>query len=100
MIVNGAPAKRLKVRFLVKESDKKPGKDGDTLVIYLKYANAKNILLVLQSIGKQLIDKDKKSTKQTINIHTDGAANSIITAPNAISNNIKSVISKLDIRRA
>lgn len=101
LIVGGAPAKRLKVRFLVKELDKKANKDGDTLVIYLKYANAKDILPVLQSIGKQLIDEGKKDTKQKINIHADDATNAIIiTAPNAVSNNIKSVIDKLDIRRA
>lgn len=101
LIVGGAPAKRLKVRFLVKELDKKANKDGDTLVIYLKYANAKDILPVLQSIGKQLIDEGKKDTKQKINIHADDATNAIIiTAPNVVSNNIKSVIDKLDIRRA
>jgi len=101
LIVGGAPAKRLKVRFLVKELDKESNKGGDTVVIYLKYAKAKDILPVLQSIGKQLIAEGKKSVKQTVNIHADDATNSIvITAPSIISSNIKSVIGKLDIRRA
>ncbi len=101
LIVGGAPAKRLKVRFLVKELDKESDRGGDTVVVYLKYAKAKDILPVLQSIGKQLIEGGKKSIKQTINIQADDATNSIIvTAPSMIFSNIKNVISKLDIRRA
>lgn len=101
LIVGGAPAKRLKVRFLVKELDKDAGKGGDTVVIYLKYAKAKDILPVLQSIGKQLIEEGKKSIKQTVNIHADESTNAIIiTAPSIVASNIKNVIAKLDIRRA
>lgn len=101
LIVGGAPAKRLKVRFLVKELDKDAGKGGDTIVIYLKYAKAKDILPVLQSIGKQLVEEGKKSIKQTVNIHADEATNAIIiTAPSIVASNIKNVIAKLDIRRA
>jgi general secretion pathway protein D len=100
LIVGGAPAKRLKVRFLVKELDKKHNKSGNTSVVYLKYAEAKDILPVLQSIGKQIVDDDKSELKG-LNIQSDEATNSIIiTAPAEISNNIKSVIEKLDIRRA
>jgi general secretion pathway protein D len=103
IIVGGASAKRLKVRFLAKELDKYQDKEGGTSVVYLKYANAKDILPVLQNIAKQTMSNNKGTAQSNSNvsIQADESTNAIIiTASPAISKNIKKVISKLDIRKA
>jgi general secretion pathway protein D len=103
IIIGGAPAKRLKVRFLAKELDKHQDKEGGTSVVYLRYANANDILPILQNIAKQTISNNKGTAEgnANISIQADESTNAIIiTASNAISRDIKNVISKLDIRKA
>ena len=103
IIVGGASAKRLKVRFLAKELDKHQNKEGGTSVVYLRYANAKDILPVLQNIAKQTMSDNKGTAQGNTNasIQADESTNAIIiTASTAISKDIKKVISKLDIRKA
>ena len=103
IIVGGAPAKRLKVRFLAKELDKKQSKKGETSVVYLRYANAGEILPILQNIGTQVVIDADSTEKETnnISIQADESTNAIIiTASIAATNNIKNVISLLDIRKA
>ena len=102
IIVGGAPAKRLKVRFLVKELDKAQNYEGETSVVYLRYANAREILPILQNI--EIIAKDSvDSVSETIktSIQADESTNAIIiTGSIAATNNIKNVIRLLDIRKA
>ncbi|CAC9444134.1 General secretion pathway protein D [uncultured Gammaproteobacteria bacterium] len=99
IIVGGNKNKRLKARFLISELDKQQGESGDTSIIYLKHADAKNILPVLQGIAKQTNNKVQKN-KVSINIQADEATNAIvITAPVAITLNIKKIINKLDVER-
>jgi len=111
IIVGGAPAKRLKVRFLVNELDKKQAKEGETSVVYLRYANATEILPILQNIAIHSIGSEQGSEKETngsgikadesANIKADESTNAIIiTASAATARNIKNVISLLDIRKA
>lgn len=103
IIVGGAPAKRLKVRFLAKELDRHQDKEAGTSVIYLRYANAKEILPVLQNIAKQTMLNNKGTAQNNTNasIQADESTNAIIiTASTTISKDIKKVIGKLDIRKA
>jgi len=102
IIVGGAPAKRLKVRFLVKELDKMQNKEGETNVVYLRYANASEILPILQNI-EILADNGAESSTESskTSIQADESTNAIIiTASLASTNNIKNVIRLLDIRKA
>ena len=102
IIVGGAPAKRLKVRFLVKELDKMQNKEGETSVVYLRYANASEILPILQNI-EILADDGVESSTETnkTSIQADESTNAIIiTASLASTNNVKNVIRLLDIRKA
>ena len=103
IIVGGAPAKRLKVRFLAKELDKKQNKKGETTVVYLRYANAGEILPIRQNSGTQvMIDADStEKVANNISMQADESTNAIIiTASIAATNNIQNVISLLDIRKA
>ena len=102
LIVGGSVSQRLKLRFLVTELDKYQAKHGDTSVIYLKYSDAKKILPILQNITKQQGDrKNAAPSNQTANIQADEVTNAIIiTASVSVTNNVKSIIEQLDIRRA
>ena len=102
IIVGGAPAKRLKVRFLLKELDKAQNKEGETSVVYLRYANANEILPILQNIETLVDDEVEPATKSSMtSIQADESTNAIIiTASIASTNNIKNVIRLLDIRKA
>ncbi|MDC9715063.1 MAG: type II secretion system secretin GspD [Gammaproteobacteria bacterium] len=99
IIIGGNQSKRLKARFLISELDKQQGESGATSIIYLKHADAKNVLPILQGIAKQTTDKAQKN-KVPVNIQADESTNAIvITAPVAITLNIKKIINKLDIER-
>ena len=102
IIVGGAPAKRLKVRFLVKELDKVQNKEGETSVVYLRYANANEILPILQNIVTLADDSADAATESIkTSIQADESTNAIIiTASISSTNNIKNVIRLLDIRKA
>jgi general secretion pathway protein D len=102
IIVGGAPAKRLKVRFLVKELDKVQNKEGETSVVYLRYANASEILPILQNIVTLVDDSNDAATESIkTSIQADESTNAIIiTASISSTNNIKNVIRLLDIRKA
>jgi len=101
LIVGGAPAKRLKVRFLVKELDKMQNNEGETSVVYLRYANAGEILPILQNIETLVVDPDPSKEKSKTSIQADESTNAIIiTASIPSTNNIKNVIRLLDIRKA
>ena len=104
IVISGAEEKRLKVRLLVAELDKEQDEVSGTQVIYLSYANAKDILPTLQSIAKQTdaeIKKDKGEASKPSTISADESTNAIvITGSNETTRNVRHIIEKLDIRRA
>ena len=102
IFVGGAPAKRLKVRFLVKELDIVQNKEGETSVVYFRYANASEILPILQNIVTLVDDSNDAATESIkTSIQADESTNAIIiTASISSTNNIKNVIRLLDIRKA
>ena len=108
LILSGAPDVRLKVRMLVMEMDKHETEEGNTHIVYLRYANAMDILPTLQNIAQlrmTSVSKDKKApapnNNAEVSIQADESTNAIIiTAPTAVARSVKAVIEKLDIRRA
>lgn len=91
---------------------------GSTRVIYLRYANAVDIVGVLTGVGDGII-KDQKSnapaaakaaartkagggaSDPVLNIQADESTNAlVITAPPEIMRDLEQVVRKLDIRRA
>jgi general secretion pathway protein D len=101
IIIGGDKSKRLKARFLISELDKQ-GESGSTSIIYLKHADAKGILPILQGVAKQIASTAQKNkSASATNIQADEATNAIvITAPAAITLSVKKVINKLDVERA
>jgi len=111
ILISGSRSGRLKIRTTISFLDTPlENGSGNTHVIYLKYAKAKDLVKILTGL------EDKKKTasripgknfpgggslSQNAIIQADNATNSlIITADSSTLNDLKSVIRQLDIRRA
>ncbi len=104
VLISGDKATRLRLRTLITHLDTPVQNEGNTQVIYLRYAQAKDLVGILKGVSSNMdgIDKDKSATEQNqTNIQADENTNSLIitTTPKTLQN-IKTVIRKLDIRRA
>lgn len=105
LILNGDPSWRANIKKIVSQLDQPVKNEGNTEVIYLKYANAKELSGVLRGVGDKMIkSSDGKSKKQSssvlFDIQADESTNALVlTAPPVLMQSLKSVIEKLDIRR-
>ena len=107
VLLSGDRASRLRMRAIISHLDTPLDAGGNTDVIYLRYANAADIVDTLLGVGK-IEEKEAQQgkgkvsvSKGSFDIQADEATNAlVITAPPDIMRTIKQVISKLDIRRA
>lgn len=105
VLISGDATTRLRTRVVIEHLDTPFENEGNARVIYLRYANAKELATVLTGVSDTL-DKSRKKGKGgapsiPVNIQADEASNAlIITAPQNIFNALQSIIRKLDIRRA
>ncbi|MEJ2692076.1 MAG: type II secretion system secretin GspD [Candidatus Thiodiazotropha sp.] len=107
VLISGDPTSRLRSKVLIKHLDTPFDNAGNAQVIYLKYANAKDLLTVLTGVSETM-DKNKQAGGKgagkpggPINIQADEASNAlIITAPPDQYRSLEAIIRKLDIRRA
>ncbi|MBT8420067.1 MAG: type II secretion system secretin GspD, partial [Gammaproteobacteria bacterium] len=103
ILMGGEKSTRLRLRSIVAHLDTPQESGGNTHVIYLRYAKAKDLVSVLTGVVK-----DKVQGKLGIgigesvfNIQADESTNAlVITAPPTEMRVIREVIDKLDIRRA
>jgi general secretion pathway protein D len=92
------------LRAIISHLDTPLEHGGNTDVVYLKYADAAEIVDVLKGVGK--VEEQEGKTKTTtsrseFDIQADEATNAlVITAPQDIMRTLRQVISQLDIRRA
>lgn len=107
ILISGETSLRLRLRTLVTHLDTPLESGGNTQVIYLSYASAKDLVPVLKGVSDIVASTDNstKPTKATastdINIQADEQSNAlVITAPPAVLRSLQEVINKLDIRRA
>lgn len=106
VLLGGDPASRLEMRALIAHLDYAVENTGDTEVIYLHYAQAKDLVETLtgaKAAGKNDINQPKTeaTTLKAVDIRADEATNAlVITAPDADMRSLKSVVQRLDIRRA
>ncbi|HDN69508.1 MAG TPA: type II secretion system protein GspD [Gammaproteobacteria bacterium] len=109
VLLGGDRSSRLRMRAIISHLDTPLDAGGNTDVVYLRYAEATEIVDVLLGVGK--IEEQEKtqqgkgttarSTRGSFDIQADEATNAlVITAPPDIMRTLKRVISKLDIRRA
>ncbi|MCF6337562.1 MAG: type II secretion system secretin GspD [Gammaproteobacteria bacterium] len=107
ILIGGERAERLQLRAIISHLDTPSEVVGDTHVIYLRYAKAKDLVPVLTGVGKTKNTKDKKaksapaSSRQPFDIQADESTNAlVITAAPTVFRSLKSVIAQLDVRRA
>jgi general secretion pathway protein D len=109
IILSGERSKRLRYRAIIADLDAPVESAGNTHVIYLRYAEAKNIADILSKVGAEIIKAEAKnaagtksgSTTTSVSIQADEVTNSlVITAPASVFPSLRSVIGQLDIPRA
>ena len=104
VLLGGDRAARLRLRAIISHLDTPLDAGGNTDVVYLRYAEAEELVSVLKGVGK--IEEKEATGKATpgrseFDIQADAATNAlVITAPPDIMRSLKRVISQLDVRRA
>lgn len=114
ILIGGDRSERIELRAIITHLDTPTEVDGDTHVIYLRYASAKDLVPVLTGVG----DSAKKAglagvgaaaapkpgpanANPILNIQADESSNAlVITAPPALFKSLEAVIRQLDVRRA
>lgn len=114
ILLSGGKAGRLRMRALITHLDTPIASGGDTNVVYLHYANAKDLVPILRGVAATLNGEAPVAPKAgaaegaagsggsavaTIQAHDDNNA-LIITAPPAVFRSLQEVIRRLDVRRA
>ncbi len=103
ILMSGDPIARQQIRKLISRLDKPLAGDGNTQVIYVNYASAKDLVPILKSVSGSVLkgDKDQASSNVEVSIQVSEENNAlIITAPPSLITTMKGVIKKLDVRRA
>lgn len=119
ILLSGDKASRLRLRTLISHLDTPVDSGGNTQVVYLRYAKAKELVTVLQGVSKNLSSEASRnapipgqgqaapgsssssSGASLVDIQADEATNSlVITAPPELIRSLRTVIAQLDVRRA
>jgi len=97
------------LRKVIASLDEEVISDGNTRVLYLRFANASDIEKVLKGVSNAMIKEEKGSSGKALsqakysNIHIEAhdQTNALVLSgsPNMI-NNLEKIVKKLDIRRA
>jgi general secretion pathway protein D len=118
ILLSGGKSGRLRLRALITHLDTPIASGGDTNVVYLHYANAKDLVPILRGVAATLTNEGpvqghaapgaegavaaagaNSSSIATIQAHEDNNA-LVITAPPAVFRSLQDVIRRLDVRRA
>jgi general secretion pathway protein D len=114
ILLSGGKSGRLRLRALVTHLDTPLNDGGETQVVYLNYASAKDMVPILQGVAATLTGDTQpgktaanaaagaagpSSATATIQAH-EGDNALVISAPPAVFRSLAAVIRQLDIRRA
>lgn len=115
ILLSGGKSGRLRMRALVTHLDTPVANGGDTQVVYLNYASAKDLVPILQGVAATLTGEappgkggtaaiapnatSSNGSTTTIQAH-EGDNALVISAPPAVFRSLQAVIRQLDIRRA
>lgn len=100
VLLSGDASKRAQAKRLIRQMDKPLSGEGNTQVIYLQYATAKDLAPILKSIAQSVL-KDQKDKASSFSIEPSEAANAlVVNAPPGLIANLREVVGKLDIQRA
>lgn len=107
ILLSGDPSSRLRVRGIIAHLDAPLETGGNTQVVFLKYANAEEMVTILQGVQKKTAEaetsgqKGDASKRNGVDIQADATNNALVlTGPSGALRNLKTVIGQLDVRRA
>ncbi|MGD8926409.1 MAG: type II secretion system secretin GspD [Thioalkalispiraceae bacterium] len=104
LLISGDKTARLSIKALIVHLDTPLDIGGNTHVVYLRNAVAKDLVPVLTGVSQQAVKAaNKAGGGQTgeVNIQADENTNAlVITSPPDIFRSLKAVINQLDVRRA
>ncbi|HEB58854.1 MAG TPA: type II secretion system protein GspD [Gammaproteobacteria bacterium] len=108
ILLAGDQASRLRLRAIIAHLDTAVDVGGQTHVIYLKNANAKDLVPVLTGVSESITAPKTPgaaapapANRPNINIQADEATNAlVINAPPEVFRSLRAVIRQLDVRRA
>lgn len=113
VLISSSQAQRLRLRTLIAHLDTPLETGGNTEVIYLRYAKAKELAAVLSGVGGSLSAGSRAArpagaapaaapaVREGINIQADESTNAlVISASPDVMRSLKTVIRQLDVRRA
>ncbi len=107
VLISGDPTVRKRLRNLIQQLDIEMASKGNNQVVYLKYAQAEDIVDVLKGVSDNIQSEKSGASKSAsannsqvmISAHSDTNA-LVLTAPPDIMKALMEVIAQLDIRRA
>lgn len=103
VLVGGDKSDRVRLRALISHLDTPVAVGGNTHVIYLKNAEAKNLVPVLTGVSQSVSGGKGKTTATSENIIVQADENTnalVINAPPDVFRSLRNVVQKLDVRRA
>ncbi|AHG18860.2 general secretion pathway protein GspD [Chania multitudinisentens RB-25] len=106
VLVSGEPNSRQRIIAMIKQLDREQAVQGNTKVIYLKYAKATDLVEVLTGVSAS-IQSEKQEAKPAVALHKDITIKAheqtnalILTGAPDVMRDLEKVIAQLDIRRA
>ena len=109
ILMSGDKSNRIRMRMIVSHLDTPLESGGNTNVIYLHYAKAKELVPILTGVSANITEVKRPQGGTTripaagnkVSIEADEQTNAlVISAPPDIMRSLQAVIKKLDIRRA
>ena len=115
ILLSGGKSGRLRLRALIAHLDTPIADGGETQVVYLNYANAKDLVPILEGVAATLTGDAPPNAKTAAGAATGSASSGsstatiqahegdnalVISAPPAVFRSLQAVIRQLDIRRA
>lgn len=106
LLIGGDMTIRIRLRTIIAHLDTPVESSGNTRVIHLRFAKAKDLAEVLTSMGQNYVKEKKGNGKDAVspgivNVQAYADANALVlTAPANLLKNMEGVIRKLDVRRA
>ena len=108
VIISGDPKARERLKNLVVRLDQELETNGNTRVIYLKYAKAEDLVKVLKGVSASIQAEEKGAqpnararSDRAISIEAHADSNAlVITAEQDMMRSLEEVIRQLDVRRA
>jgi general secretion pathway protein D len=106
VLVSGEPNSRQRIIAMIKQLDREQAVQGNTKVIYLKYAKATDLVEVLTGVSSS-IQNEQQNAKPAVALRKDVTIKAheqtnalILTGPPDMIRDLEKVIAQLDIRRA